>query len=108
MQHQVQRGRAAAGGDPVAVDDKAISDHLYLGKRFFEDVVLLPVDGGSMTVQQAGPGQRVAAGVESADGPERPGFLLERTGERGRCLPSVVVTRQQEQHVCARDVGKSA
>jgi hypothetical protein len=66
LEHQVDRRRAARGGDPVAVDheDRLRQGHVleFLG----ETVLVLPVDRRALAVQQPRLGQRVARRAEPA------------------------------------------
>src|SRR3546814_19990206 len=61
-------GRGAAGaGEAVAVDLEQLAGHLDVGEVLAEAGQVLPVDGAAVAVEQAGPGEHVAAGADRPD-----------------------------------------
>jgi hypothetical protein len=99
MQHQIQRGGRAAGGDPVAVDDEAVRNYSDARKFFLEGVELLPVNGGAIAVQQTGAGQQMAARVETSDDIDFSRFSFQQRAELKCRLSAVVVAWKYEQDV---------
>ena len=64
LEHQVERGDAAGTGEPVAVAQEQLLDHLDLGMALVEQLHRLPVQGDPIAVEQAGGGEREGAGVD--------------------------------------------
>ena len=64
--HQIQRCHAAAAGIAVAVDFKKMLGHDNFGELFGQRLVVFPVDGAAVAVQQAGLRHQVRAGVDAA------------------------------------------
>src|SRR3546814_12442464 len=51
----------------VAVDLEQLAGHLDVGEVLAEAGQVLPVDGAAVAVEQAGPGEHVAAGADRPD-----------------------------------------
>ena len=86
LEHQVERGDAAGAGEPVAVAQEQLLDHLDLGMALMEQLHGLPVQRDSVAVEQAGGGQREGAGVDGTQGvPCRSRRRSQASSPRVRC-----------------------
>jgi hypothetical protein len=71
----------------VAVDHEAVGDHLHLGMGGGEVFEVLPMHGGAVAVEKAGPGHHPRGGVDPADQRKR-GAMRRRSRISGRVATS--------------------
>ena len=69
VQHEVQGAHPAGAGVAVAVDHEQALLHMHLWKDLPQAGEVLPVNGATVAVEQAGGRQGVAAGAKGAEGP---------------------------------------
>ena len=109
LQHQVDRGSAARGGEGFAVGDEDGFRQRHVLEFLDEAVLVFPVDGRLLAVQKSGLCQGVSRGTEPADRDAAPGFAAKpvQQGLRGcgadvdaaanddgvvaRCLSQIVI-----------------
>jgi len=102
LQHQVDRGRAAGGGDPVAVyhEDGLRESHLL--EVLGETVLVLPVDGRAPPVEQPRPGERVSGRAKPAHHGAAPRLAPQPVHDLARGRGLHVEAAADEDRVLAR------
>ena len=84
VQHEVERRRAARTGETIPVDAEHLVVELYPRKFLAQRRQVLPMDRGAVVVEQARPGQGIAAGAQRAERNPALGQAAKRREEGGR------------------------
>ena len=99
VQHQVGGGGSAACGKAVLADDKAVGQSVDFGVGGGEILMILPMHGGAVAVQEACAGQHPGACINAADGGEAGGHAAQIADQGAGCDLGLTKARDDDQGI---------